>query len=45
VNTIATLDERVVALRRDYPLKYRVLSLIVEAMLREAEEAKQGGSK
>jgi hypothetical protein len=38
VNTITTFNERVGQLRLLSPLKFRLLSLIVEAMLREAEE-------
>jgi hypothetical protein len=42
MNTIATFDEQVEALRRLSPLKYRLLALIVEAMLREAQQLQRG---
>jgi hypothetical protein len=40
MSTTTRFDERVVALRRDYPLKFRILELVAESLLREAQEEK-----
>jgi hypothetical protein len=45
VNTITRFDERVEQLRLLSPLKYRLLAIIVEAMIREAQEQKGDDTK
>jgi hypothetical protein len=38
MNAIATFDDKVGLLRQLHPLKFRILELIAESMLREAQE-------